>query len=430
MNLWFAQVKYRFVPLIISLIILGSMPLFAQEPQENQEAMPSRAFVVLVSPNMEGIWFNSLWYNLGRLSHLRELYHWVPGKKAEAKPEPIQAEKSNAGFVINESEVQACRRWAALHDYSFILVLQREADPGPELVRIFYRVVDVISGQERLSGVLEDRAPNERDLEEIFWLPLMAELDSLEAQKNMGLLTVRALPGTKVLGFGSDLPLIDESGEAIVQVAIPGTYRWKAIVNGMATASGVLSLRESPAELTIAQRRSSTWTIEAGALMGQFGDFWVSKLFAKEQYWLGFGLQQYWIGINYPSPEDPFPYSEPVISLPMIQPGLSLGYRFYDDTSFLRPYLSALIMARLNTSLMMLDPVAPLVIYGNGGLEWHLLHSLAFFVEASAAYYPLSMGRFMAASKVGINRAISNYLFAEDWFLEFPLFRLGVRYFL
>ncbi|WP_304224609.1 hypothetical protein [Gracilinema caldarium] len=430
MNLWLALIKGRFVLFIVSLILLGSLPLFAQEPQETQDASPPRSFVVFASTSMDSIWFDSLWYNLGRLSRLRELYRWVPGKKSEAESAATTDDRPDVNLAIGESEVQACRRWAALHDYSFILVLQREADTGPELVRISYRVVDVISGQERLSGILEDQIPNERDLQEIFWLPLMAELDTLEAQKNVGLLTVRALPGTKVIGLGSDLPLIDESGEAIVQITIPGTYRWKAIVGGMATASGIISLRESPAELNISQRQSSSWTLEAGALMGQFGDFWVSKLFAKEQYWLGFGLQQYWIGINYPSPEDPFPYSQPVISLPMIQPGLSLGYRFFDDTSFLRPYLSALIMARLNTSLMMLDPVAPMVIYGNGGLEWRLFRSVAFFAETSTAYYPLSMGRFLAASKVGINRALSNYLFAEDWFLEFPIFRLGVRYFL
>ncbi|MCA1949382.1 MAG: hypothetical protein LDL24_02345 [Treponema sp.] len=417
-----AYKKYRFFLFIVGFIFICSLPLFAQDKEETQKTPPPRAFVILVSPDMDGIWFNSLWYNLGRLSRLRELYRWVLGEK--------KAETESTAAPITESEVQASRRWAALHDYGFILVLQREPNSGPDQVRISYRVVDVISGQERLSGVLEDRTPDERDLEEIFWLPLMAELDSLEAQKNVGLLTVRALPGTKVIGIGSDPPLIDESGEAQVQIAIPGTYRWKAEARGMTTASGIISLRESPAELVISQQRISSWTLEAGVLMGQFGDLWISKLFAKEQYWIGFGLQQYWIGINYPSPEDPFPYSEPVISLPMIQPGLCVGYRYYDETSFLRPYISGLMMARLNTSLMMLDPVAPWVIYGNGGLEWRLLRSLAFFAEASAAYYPMSMGRFLVASKIGENRTPSTYIFAEDWFLEFPLFRLGVRYFL
>lgn len=404
---------------ILWILLAGS--LFAQEQSDVEPAdhntVPQvlRSFVVVSSPKIDPVWVNSLLINLGRLSHVREVYLW---------PEPQQLDTPN-GFA-------PVQKWAALHGYAYILFVDTDLqnDQAERVVVVKYQTVDVLSGLESPMESFQAPLPDVRDLQETFWLPLLAELDKLEASAQEGFLTVYAQKGTVVTGLLAKPLIIGTEGEVKVPLVIPGTYRWKAEAPGLASQRGVLFVRENPAALVIKQEQSPRWTLEWGAVMGQFGDLWIQRLFSNDRIWLGFGLQQYWIGINFPSSEDLFPYTEPVISLPLLQPGLTAGFRFFDDTYYVRPYLSMTLMGRLNTALLMFDPVAPMVLSGSGGFEYRLTDKTSPFIEIGASWYPFCNGLSMAASRGGASRAPSTYLYSNSWYIDIPLFRLGVRFFL
>jgi hypothetical protein len=404
---------------VLWLLLAGS--LFAQEPSDvgpiDHDADPQvlRSFVVVPSPKVDPAWVNSLLINLGRLAHVKEVYLW-PKQEQLDTPDGIAS----------------VQKWAALHGYAYILFVDTDLqnDQAERGVVVHYHTRDVLSGLESPMESFQAPLPDVQALQETFWLPLLAELDKLEAPAREGSLIVYAQKGTVVTGLSAKPLIIGTEGEAQVPLVIPGTYRWKAQAPGLASKQGVLFVRENPAVLRIKQEQSPGWALEWGALMGQFGDVWIQRLFNTDQIWLGFGLQQYWIGINFPSSEDLFPYTEPVISLPLLQPGLTAGFRFFDDTYYVRPYLSITLMARLNTALLMLDPVAPMVLSGNGGLEYRLAEKIAPFIELGASFYPFCNGLYMAASRGGATRAPSTFFYSNSWYIDIPLFRLGVRFFL
>jgi len=416
------KIKTPCITAMFSLLwFLLSGSLFAQEEihadlsLQNTSAPILRSFVVVPSPKIDPAWVNSLLINLGRLAHVREVYLW---------PEPLNMDTPDG--------IASVQKWAAVHGYAYILFVDTDLQndqPEPS-VQVQYQAVDVLSGLTHPVQTFQAPLPDLRDLQETFWLPLLAEADTLEASAREGILTVYAQKGTVVTGLLPEPLIIGPDGEAQIPLLIPGTYRWKARSPGLKSMQGVLLLRENPAVLMIKQGQAPSWTLEWGAVMGQFGDIWVHRLFKSDKIWLGFGLQQYWIGINFPGPEDLFPYTEPVISLPLLQPGLTTGFRFFDDTYFLRPYLTMTLMARLNTALLMLDPVAPMVLSGGGGLEYHLTDNMAPFIELGASYYPLCNGLAMAASRRGESRSPSTFLYSDSWYIDIPLFRLGVRFFL
>lgn len=423
-----------FFILLAALLPAQEQPETGASAQE-EEAPLLRSFVVLCSDTLDPLWIDSLLLNLGRLSRLRELYLWperLPGTRAgDASDTEGSVDISDLVTDDSGTTLDNALRWAALHDYAFVLILdQAVSAEKPDTVRVSYRVLKVLSRLEQRSGSFEDFLPSEKNLNQTFWLPLLAELDPLEAQKGQGLLTIRAVPGTRVTGFSSLPIVIDSSGEAALPVLVPGTYRYSTSAEGYRSQSGVYTLRESSAILSLAQHRASQWLIEQGFVMGQFADAWLYRLFFNETLRIGMGLQQYWAGINYPSVNDLFPYTEPVISLPLIQPGVTLEYVFLDGTSFLRPYLSAAFMLRLNTSLLRLDPAAAMVLGANGGLEWRLGPGFAAFFELGAAFYPFCNGLYLVASHGGESQSPSTFFYSGSWYLDIPLFRLGVRFFL
>lgn len=404
---------------VLGLLLLP-FPVSAQDAASALvEERPLRSYVILCSEDMEPSWVDSLLYNLGQLERLRELYLWPQRFRATGE-EPLREEAAMEAAAL---------RWGALHDYSFVLVVDR-LDRESSGATASYRLVDVRSSLVRLRGEIPGPAPDGGELAELFWLPLLAELGQEEAQSALGSLVIRARPGTRIQGLSSKPLVVGPEGEGRVSLPVPGTYKWKAAAPGLRTEEGVYLFRESPGILEVQQRPSSRWLLEQGVLMGQFPDFWVHRLLLNERLWLGFGLEQYWIGIYYPTLNDVYPYTNPIISLPLIEPGITLGYRFFDDTSFLRPYLSLSTKLRINTDLFRLDPAAVLHLNANAGLEWRLGQRFATFFELGASWYPFCDGPALAASHGGESRSPSTFLYADSWYLDIPVSRLGVRFFL
>ncbi len=405
----------------------GPLGELSEPPVTGMNQGVLRSFVVLCSDTMENLWVSSLLQTMGRLPRLREVYLW--SQRFPSQEPAVQNDTAIA--IMPDSELAKALRWAALHDFSFVLSVEGQQDPANNgTIQIQFRVFSVLSGRELHAGTFQDGVFSEQDLYQTFWLPLSAVLDSLEAQKGQGALTVHAVPGTRISGLTEKPVSVDQSGETVIPLIVPGTYSYRASAPGYRGREGIYTMAESPAELFIEQERVSKWLIELGSLMGQFGELWAHRLLFKEQFWIGFGLQEYWIGTYFPSPDDRGRYSYPVVSLPLLQPGITIGGRLADDLHFLRPYLSATFLLRLNTSLLRLDPAAAMVVEGKGGLEWKLAPGFAVFFDLGASFYPFCNGIYLAASRGGESRAPSTYLFSESWYLEIPVYRLGMRFFL
>ena len=386
-----------------------------------------RSYVLLCSDSMEAPWVSALLQTMGRLPRVREVYLW-PQRFASQGP---AVQNDTTEVILPDSELAKALRWAALHDFAFVLFVEGQQDPvNNGTIQIQFRVLSVLSARELQSGTFQDVLFSEQDLYQTFWLPLLAVLDALEAQKGQGSLTVHAVPGTRISGLTDKSVLVDQRGETEIPLIVPGTYHYRASAPGYRSREGIYTMVQSPAELSIEQQRASKWLIELGSLMGQFGEMWAHWLLFNEQFWIGFGLQEYWIGTYFPSPDDRGRFTYPIISLPLLQPGITIGGRLADDLHFVRPYLSATFMLRLNTSLLRLDPAAAMVVEGKGGLEWKLAPGFAVFFDLGASFYPFCNGIYLAASRGGESRAPSTYLFSDSWYLEIPVYRLGMRFFL
>ena len=394
----------------------------AAEPPQAAGPSPSlasglyRSFVVVLSPAIETSWDTSILYNLFRLDRIREVYLW-PERISPAAAELFAADL-----------LEPVLRWAALHGMDFVLVLDRDMEHSSEGVVSTYQVYQTLSSSQILSGAFTADPPSEQELQQTFWLPLLSALEDLKAQRRTGQLSIRGVPGSKIRGFSKEPIQLDQAGEAVIPVDLPGTYRYKALAPGYQGTAGVLALLESPAQLSLKQAPLKPWVLELGSLMGQFGDVWVQHRNADNRLWLGFGLGQYWIGIYYPNQEDIWPYTQPFISLPLLEPGVQAGYLFFDDTAFFRPYVSLAALLRVNTALMRLDPAAFMVLAATAGLEYKIWPAMLPFIEVGFRFYPFCSGLFVAASRGGEVRAPATFLYSDSWYLDIPLFRLGVRF--
>jgi len=398
--------------------LAAAVPL-APEPVDT---VSLRSFVILYSDSIEPSWATSLVYALGKLERVREVYLW---------PEPVP--QSTAPKVIAEA-----LRWASLKDMGFVLYVTRTAPGKPESevasregsFDIHYRVFRVLSAQEIMAATFSAETPTQEELQNTFWLSLAAAMDTLEAQRRAGRLTIRGVPGSKLFGFTKAPIQLDNTGEATITVEIPGTYRYRAFASGYEARSGVLTLLDSPSVLQLEQPAQSPWYFESGALMGQFGDVWIHRHIGNS-IWLGLGFQQYWIGLYFPNQEDlkyTSNYTNYFVSLPLLEPGIQAGYYLSDGLSLIKPYVSGTLFLRVNTSLLQLDPIAFMAISAQTGLEYTLLPKLRPFIELGFRFYPFCDGLYLAASRGGEVRAPSTFLFSDSWYVDIPILRLGVRF--
>jgi len=86
--------------------------------------------------------------------------------------------------------------------------------------------------------------------------------------------------------------------------------------------------------------------------------------------------------------------------------------------------------ASVNTELFRLDSAAALYLNANAVLNGALASALPPFLNLSASWYPFCDGPALAASHDGKSWIPSTFLYADSWYLDIPVSRLGVRFFL
>ena len=160
--------------------------------------------------------------------------------------------------------------------------------------------------------------------------------------------------------------------------------------------------------------------------MTEFPDFWISRRFRGDSFFIRFGFFQYLLGLYLSDDES----SSVILSLPLLMPGIGLGGYFLPSDATIRPYACVTSFSRF---LVMegywgFDPVAPLGFVGALGFEWRAFPRAAVYMELGSVLYPSCDGFLLAASRGGSMGGPFAVLYGERWLVELPLLRLGARF--
>lgn len=300
---------------------------------------------------------------------------------------------------------------------------------GEGQARSDWRIIDPFDGSIVRSGIIEGFEPTERDLTDFWWLPVVEAVEQALPSLKKPMVSISARPGTVVQGLSEEPLVIPGSGRVELSLRVPGTYPWRATSTGSYPERGVFDALEHGAEMAIKERPLRRWAVELGMFMTQYPDLYGSWRFSEDQFFLRFGLSQFLAGLYLgDATDDSGEWG--LVSYPLIQPGVGLGYYVLPPDFAVRPYLSVLAFARIIVSPyvpLALDPIGPFGTSAIAGAEWALAEKLAMFIEVGASFYPCPDGELFAASRGSGDTGPTVSLYGASWFLELPLFRFGAR---
>ena len=294
-----------------------------------------------------------------------------------------------------------------------------------------WKVLDPLTFEVLASGTITGPSPTPRELAEYWWIPLTESAEGALPRVKKTLVRVSAAPGTTISGLGKEPIVMPEEGFVDLPLRVPVTLPWRAVAAGAYPESGFFAALEQGQSLKIPRRPLRPWTIEAGVTMLSFPEIWAHRSFGEDRYFLRFGLAQYLLGLYLVNEEVGQETPPPLISLPMVIPGLGIGMYFLPSDTYVRPYGHASAFARilLLRGAFGFDTVAPVGLSAFLGAEWRAFPRTAVFAETGAAFYPFCDGFLMAASRGGQgNDGPYLSLFGARWYFEAPLLRFGARF--
>lgn len=332
---------------------------------------------------------------------------------------------SRASGLGDERLVERARRDAC----SLILRVEL-AESGADLA-VRWTVHIVGSAEAPAEGAVVKSRPSEDELASAFWVETVDAAAAAAASLRPARLAITGLPGTVVEGFGDPI-LLPKSGSVVIPLALPSRIPWVASAPGRIPERGVFLASADGQRLAIPRRR---WALDVGAYGLAFGELRASyspsgRFFARAS------LSQFFFGLSL---ADSHNDSQPqlVLSYPLVQAGLGLGFYSAPQIAELRSYLSLDLFARLffpEGRGIYLDPVAPVGAQPSVGLEWGRGPVVRLYAEIGAVFYPWAMPGLMAASLDG--NSASGLIFGgkgwisgqPGWFLEVPVARIGARF--
>jgi hypothetical protein len=304
-----------------------------------------------------------------------------------------------------------------------------EASPGGRSIKAGWSVYAQASPEPIASGSFEaDEEPELRRLGE-FWDGIIPAVEAAAAQigqAGLATLTVIGPAGAIVSGLGPEPLELPAEGELRLALPFPATYPWRSTLAGTMPERGATTLGAEGAKIELDPRPLRPWRIETGLLVASYPDFWASRRFDGDRFYLRFGFYQYFLGLCLDE-EDSWNASF-FESRPLIQPGIGGGIFFLKPDSPLRPYAGASTSVRLvipSANLIYFDPVAPFSLGIHLGLEWSPLVRWSFFFESMGELYLFGDGELMAASR---DSGGSEPIYGSTWFLDIPLMRFGARF--
>jgi hypothetical protein len=356
------------------------------------------------------------------------------GRDTELWSESLEAALARSAFigaVLRSSGIDSPREETARLGFDFAVDVRVSSyEAATERgVRVDWRIYAPSSGDPVDSGLIEGLEPDERSLPDL-WLDLVQAADRAAIEigdGGQGDLAILGPPGSVLSGLGDDELVIPPEGRIELRLPAPGTYRWRAETPGAMPESGVLTLTDSGGRIELSIRRLLKWRIESALLNATFPDLWISLRLLNDRFYLRAGFYQYLAGLSL---EDEYAgYDPPLwVSYPLLQPGIGMGELFGPADAPLRAYAGATATARIafpSGTGIFIDPVAPLSIGPQLGIEWRPIERWSFFAEGFANLYLFGDGRLMAASR---KSGSGPFLFGATWYLEFPLMRFGARF--
>lgn len=296
---------------------------------------------------------------------------------------------------------------------------------NPRIV-VTYTIKQLFALFDPFEGSFEERIPIDEDLLTFFWLPLAADMNAFIEKITMPPLHIRGPQGTTVYGVGEKPLIIPETEDLLVTAVMPGTFSWETRHKKYAVKRGIFFVDQDHNELVLPYQRFYPTSIDLDLSQGRFPELWITRYLKSYGLFFGIGLQQQAYGLL------PADNQEPLITsfnaLPLIMPGISLGYRFFMPRSYTpQPYVQGTFLVRYNVREKDFDDFSPCNFALSVGYDWGTPFSLRFFADIGFSWYFLDSDYAGSRSKGMEDPGIFQYIAGDRTYIELPTFRLGVK---
>jgi hypothetical protein len=237
-------------------------------------------------------------------------------------------------------------------------------------------------------------------------------------------LTIKALPGTRVTGLGGPALQVGQDGSVSRELAAPREYLLKAFRPGYFTESKRIFLSSSR-ELTFAQKLVSRWTLETALQEFAYPGMDVAWFALPDQAFLKLGFTTYVVGLALNT-------SGVFVSEPLTNVTAVAGFYLLPPGGLFRPYIGVGAFLRLvhaPGSYFGLDPLSAWGARGIVGTEFLGSARDRFFLEYTPALYSTGLPDLFRAA-IGPENLAPGWLLGTTYAASLLSFRVGYRWLL
>jgi hypothetical protein len=313
----------------------------------------------------------------------------------------------------------------------------------PAALRLRVRSFDLFDRQMTLDlSVGRERSLSVLDLPYEKWKDIVPPV--LDAYQNAAgaavsrarqtaVVTIRALPGTRIGARGGPAVTVDQDGFAQLTLASPAEYSLRAVLGGYGTETETLFLTASR-KIDFDQKPSPQWAVEASLKDLGYPGFDLTRFLSPNMAWLRLGITTYGVGLALVSQSSDQNGSSGTVftSNPLtnvvFQGGIYLSpddqlFRFYYGFGcFLRVLHAPGLPVRL-------EPISWGGFQVTVGTEIGRTPTGRFFFEYTPMFYSVSMPSLFQAS-LGTDNAPPGWIFVSGSAISLLSFRVGYRWML
>ena len=246
-------------------------------------------------------------------------------------------------------------------------------------------------------------------------------------------ITVQALPGTRVTAPGGTAVTTGRDGYAEMTLASPAEYSLRAVLSGYRTETRRFFFLSSR-KIDFEQKAASLWAVEASLKDLGYPSIDVTRFIVPGFAWLRLGITSYVVGLALVSQSSDFSGNSGTVftSNPLTNIVFQVGMYFNPDYQLFRFYGELGFFARIlhpPGSVPQLDPLS------RGGFQitvgTEIAHTPAgrFFFEYTPMLYAVSVSNFFQAS-LGTDNPPPGWIFSSRAVISLLSFRIGYRWLL